>query len=316
MRKNLKKRQWNSQIIIGLFLCLPILLQAQYERPGSALGQFLKIGVSPRASAMGNAFIAASSGADGTYYNPAVLSRLQGFNVMMTHTEWFADINHDFAAAAYNFGRVGAFGISMTGFSTDLMKVRTPLQPEGTGETFFVSNYRVGVTYARNLTDRVSFGGTVNYVRMSLHSDFQEPAYSADISALYITGYRDFQFAMKIANFGSSVAFVNEEYPLPLNFTFGMAINALEQQNQTVLVSSEVMKPNDGQTLVKGGLEWEYNQLLFLRGGYQFNHDIATFAFGGGLRIEISDYTSQFDYALSQYGDLGTAHRFGVCLNF
>ncbi len=53
------------------------------------------------------------------------------------------------------------------------MKVRTPLQPDGTGETFYAGNYKFGLSYARFLTDRVTFGGTLNFVHMSLLFRFQ-----------------------------------------------------------------------------------------------------------------------------------------------
>ena len=59
--------------IIGPLLLLPALLFGQYNRPGSTDAQFLKIGVSPRATAMSDAYIAVVNGAEATYYNSAAL---------------------------------------------------------------------------------------------------------------------------------------------------------------------------------------------------------------------------------------------------
>ena len=108
-------------------------------------------------------------GADATYYNPAALPWLKKTDVVFNHTAWFAGINHEFAAAAMYIEDVGAFGLSVTALYTDEMKVRTPLQPEGTGETFYVGNYRFGLSYARFLTDRVTFGLTISYINMKLY---------------------------------------------------------------------------------------------------------------------------------------------------
>jgi hypothetical protein len=303
-----------SSIFI-LFL-IPLVLFAQYERPGSTDAQFLKIGVSPRAAGMGDAYISVAAGAEATYYNPAVLARIPRMDIAFAHTAWFAGINHEFAALARNFGIWGAFGLSVTALYTDEMEVRTPLQPDGTGETFYSGNYRFGLSYARYLTDHVSIGGTFNYINLSLYEDFKANAVAGDIAVLYVTDFRGFRFGMKIANFGSEVKFVNESYPLPTNFQFGLSLNAIQAENQTLLVSLSAIKPNDGQPLSQVGAEWNYNQLLYLRGGYQLNHDIATYAFGGGLRWGISDYVLQFDYSYSDYSLLGGAQRFGVSLGF
>ena len=301
--------------LTGLLLLIPFLVHGQYERPGSATAQFLKIDVSARAAAMGGAFIAIVEGAEGTYYNPAVLPHVKGISIAVTHNEWFDGINHEFLAMAYNFPYLGAIGISVTALYTDLMKVRTPLQPEGTGETFYTNDYRLGLSYARALTNRVTFGGTISYLNMKLYEGFSESVFSADIAVLYNTEYRDFRFGLMIANFGASVTYVNEEYPLPLSFTFGMGINAIEMESQTVVVSLTAVKPNDGQTLLRGGIEWGFLDLLFIRGGYKFNDDIATYSFGAGINLNVSDYNMMFNYSYSSYDQLGNSHRFGVNIN-
>jgi len=301
--------------IVLLLVFLPSLIFAQYERPGSSDAQFLKIGVSARAAAMGNAYIAAVDGAEAAYYNEAALARIVGTGIAFNHTKWFAGINHDFISAAHTFGRIGTFAVSFTTLYTDEMKVRTPLQPDGTGETFYATNYRVGISYARYLTDRVSFGGTINYINMSLYSGFSADAVSADISVLYVTNFRGFRFGMKIANFGSEVKFVNESYPLPTNFTFGLSMNAVQIDEQTVLVSFSAVKPNDGQPLGQLGTEWNFKNLLFIRGGYRLNHDVAGYSFGGGLQLDISNYNFKFDYSYSDFAMLGATHRFGIGLS-
>jgi len=302
--------------LIFVFVLFPSLGFAQYERPGSTDAQFLKIGVNARAAAMSDAYIAVVDGAEATYYNPAALARIRGTAVAFNHTRWFAGINHDFVAVAHTFGQNGTIGVSVTALYTDEMKVRTPLQPGGTGETFYASNYRVGVSYARYLTDRVTFGGTINYITMSLYSDFSADAVSVDIAVLYVAHFRGFRFGMKIANFGSEVKFVNESYPLPTNFTFGLSMNAIQGPDQKLLVSFSAMKPNDGRPLGQVGTEWNYRNTLFARAGYRLNHDVATYSFGGGLRMDIGGYHLRFDYAYSDFSLLGVAHRFSIGLIF
>ncbi len=297
---------------VVIFCLLPALLVGQYERPGSAAAPFLKIGVSPRAVGMGDAYIAVARGAEAAYYNPSALALMERGGISASHNDWFAGIDHDFLAAAYNFGRYGAFGFSMTSFRTEPMRVRTPLEPQGTGETFFVNNYRMGLSYARKLTDHVSFGGNLHFINMTLSQQFTERAYAADISTLYVTNFRDFSFGMRIANFGSSLTFVSEQYPLPLVFEFGLAMNAIQSGNQVVMTSLNARAQNDGKTLLSGGLEWKLFDHFFLRGGYYFNHEAAQYSLGSGVRMDIAGYDFGFHYAYSSYVLLGGAHRFGL----
>lgn len=298
--------------ILFIMLLVSGAVFAQYDRPGSTDGQFLKIGVSPRGSAMGESFIAAVEGAEAVYYNAAALAWVQGTDIVFNHTSWFAGINHEFASVAHNFGDIGTIGISAIGLYTDEMIVRTPLQPDGTGETFYAGNYKVGVTYSRYFTDKVTIGISLNYLNFSLGQGFSESAYCGDVAAMYTSDFRGFRFAMQISNFGSSVQFVNESYPLPTTFTFGAAMNALEFESQKLMVTFTADKPSDGSPQMRAGAEWNYNNILFLRGGYKFNHEVAKYSFGGGVKMDVIGASIRADYSYSDFSDLGIAHRFGL----
>ena len=303
-------------IVLMLLLCIPGLARAQYERPGSTAAQFLMIGTSARAAGMGEAYIAVAEGAESAHYNAANLGYLDGTDIVFNHTQWFAGINHEYVAVAHTLSPgIGTFALSVTALTTDEMSVRTPLQPEGTGETFYSSNTRFGLSYARMLTDRVSFGGTVHYVNMDLFADYAQSALAVDIATSYQSGFRGFRFGMKIANLGSEVKFINESYPLPTNFTFGATIDAVQQDMHRISVSGSAIKPNDSRPLGNVGAEYSFNDLLALRGGYFINHGVATFSFGGGLHLALSALDFRFDYGYSAFGELGTAHRFAVGLH-
>jgi hypothetical protein len=305
-----------KRTMIGMLLLLPGLLYGQYTRPGSTDAQFLKIGVSARGTGMADAYLAVVNGADATFYNAAALPWVPSRDVLFTHTSWFAGINHEFVAASQNLDDIGTFGLSVTALSTDEMKVRTPLQAEGTGETFYAGNYRFGLSYARFLTDRVTFGMTMSYINMKLYREFTADAFSLDIAVMYVSDFRGFRFALEIADFGSSIQYVNESYPLPTNFQFGLAMNAIEADDQKFLVSFTAVKPNEGEPQAQVGGEWNYQRMFFLRGGYHLNYSTATYAFGAGVAFSMSGIGVRADYAYNNYTTLGASHRFGLGLSF
>jgi len=305
-----------KRMVIGILLFLPVLLYAQYNRPGSTDAQFLKIGVSARGTGMADAYLASVEGAEATYYNPAAMPWIRNRDVVFTHTTWFAGINHEFAAATQNFDDIGSFGLSVTALYTDEMKVRTPLQPEGTGETFYVGNYRFGLSYSRFLTDRVTFGLTFSYLNMKLYREFTADAFSLDIAVMYVSDFRGFRFALAIADFGSNIQYVNESYPLPTNFQFGMAMNAIDGDDQKLLVSMAAVKPNEGEPQAQLGAEWNYQKMFFVRGGYRLNYSIATWSAGAGAAFTLEGLGLRADYSYSDYKTLGGSHRIGIGVSF
>jgi hypothetical protein len=303
-----------SVAFLGLLATLCIVatrsVRAQYERPGSSTAQFLDIGVSPRGESMAGSYVSVAEGAEGVYYNPAVLARIEGTDVSMTFTKWFADINHEFIAVAHNFGELSV-AFSATALQTGEMEVRTPLQPDGTGETFSAGSYRFGISLARSFTDHVCIGITGNYVRQFLFRDFSEGAYAGDIALLYDTGVRNLKFGFLFSNFGSNVTFVNESYPMPTSFSFGISVNALEFDEHALLVSLSAKKPNDGKPRLAGGMEYNFGRMFFARGGYH-DDEVKTFDAGVGVRIHIDNYLLHLDYSYSAFQALGGAQRIGL----
>lgn len=294
------------------FILVPYFLWAQYERPGSAGGQFLVIDVSPRAAAMAGAYLSVTNGAEAVYYNPAAIVYIPNLALSATHTQWFAGINSEFVSAVINMDGIGSFGLIFTSLMTDEMQVRTPLQPDGTGETFYSAYYRFGIAYGRKLTNHVSFGGTINYIYGSLYKEFNASAVSADIAVLYVTNFHGFRFGMKIEHFGSEMKYINESYPLPTNFQFGLSMNAWDTEDYAILVSGRAIKPNVGKPLGSIGLELKLLKHIFVRGGYQINSDVQTFSFGAGLQWQVLNQDFTFDYSYSDYSLLGGTHRFGL----
>ena len=284
----------------------------QYERPGSSAAQFLDIGVNPRAESMAGAFISMTSGAGACYYNPAALTMLAGPAFEISHTNWFADISHDYVAVALPFGRNRGIGLSFTSMITDEMIVRTPLQPDGTGETFFSGNYRFGVSMGQKLTDNVSLGVNLNYVELILFRHYKQEVYAGDVSVLYDAKIRNFKFGFKIANFGSDVKYIHESYPMPTSFVFGVSGNLIEKGANTIALSTNAYKPNDGSPKGVLGLEYGLNSMYFVRGGYHIDDPVKSFALGAGAKINTPFLPISVNYSITDYGPLGLNQRLGL----
>ncbi len=345
----MKKSRPNKQIPILLaaaFLCLlayPGVIPAQ-TNVGTTAAQFLKIEVGPRAVAMGGNFVATADDATSLFWNPAGAGIITERMLTFGHTEWFADISHDFFGMVVPWSQ-GAIGLSVIALSTGEMEQTTLEEPEGTGTFFDFSDIAFGLTYARPLTDRFSVGITGKYIS---ESAFNESAstFAVDMGTMLDVGYEGLRIGMSISNFGGRMRLdgrdltrgedtnddgdtdtetylATQDWALPLVFRVGTAINIVGNEkglwrNPENRVTFEVdgIHPNDNVERMGFGAEYAWKEMLFFRSGYKVKHDIESFAWGGGFKISTHSFGVSVDYAYADLGDLDSVQRFSVSIAF
>ena len=111
---------------------------------------------------MGGAFAATASDVTSLYWNPAGASRMESNSALFSHSRWFADITYNWVGSVINLGSMGAFGASVTYLDYGDIEVTTMSEQDGTGEFYSATDLALALTYAYNLTDRFSVGGSVN----------------------------------------------------------------------------------------------------------------------------------------------------------
>lgn len=296
------------------------------QRAGISTAQFLKIGVGGRAAALGESFIAISDDASALYWNPAGLAQFKKNQVMFSHNIWLVDINHDFIGIVYHLDGDNTFGASLTALTTDDMPVTTEFAPFGTGEYFGYSDIAVSISYARKMTEQFSFGGTVKYIEETLDK-LKMRGVMIDLGTYYKTGLGSSRFAVTVSNFGAELAPDGEvvlignrkqsewqSFAPPTIFRIGFAIEPYESAEHRVTTSIQLNHPNDNSENVVLGLEYGWQKMLFIRGGYKFNVDEQNYSFGAGLNVPISIAEFTFDYAFANFERLGSTHRFSIIL--
>ena len=295
------------------------------QRVGISSFTFLKIGVGARAIAMGEAFSASADDASALFWNPAAAVQLEGLQVMVSHTEWFADVRHEFGGAVYHLTPEDAVGLSVIALTTDEMPRTTTTMPQGTGEQFGYLDLAVGATYSRKMTNQFSFGVTARYVREQLAELFMQTMVF-DLGAYYLTGFGTSRFAIVVSSFGSGaspkgsvdvtgVGTVDEfeEFPPPTQFRLAFAMEPVMTETHRLTTSVQLNHPNDNAENVGLGLEYGWNDMLFVRAGYRFNVGEQEWpSFGLGVKVPSELGTIGFDYGAAHYGVLGFAHRFSL----
>ena len=299
-----------------------------FEKVGTVGFQFLEIGAGSRGAAMGEAMVAATEGIESLYWNPAGLRHLNGPTLLFSQAMWPADITHQFVGYAMRPGFVqGIVGVSVTTLSMDPMLVRTATNPEGVGVKFDCGDIAIGVTYAREFTDKFSAGGTLKWVHSSLGDlsvlgepgleDYFVETVLFDLGTLYDTGFRSLRVGLTIQNMGPEATYIEEAVPVPVTFKFGVAMNVFETPGQAVKVSAEFKHPADTDEKIQVGAEYDLNDTYFLRAGYKLNYDEETFTAGAGARVVVGSLGRLgLDYSYSDFGYLGGVHRMSVSMEF
>jgi opacity protein-like surface antigen len=331
---------------VGLAVLLSCLLTAQLfpqslSKSGTTAAQFLKIGVGARAIGMGGAFTATADDITALYWNPAGLAQVYGHQAYFNHVNWFADVKVDYAAISSHFGDFGAIGAFVDVLSMEQMPVRTIELPEGTGEYFDAGGITVGVSYARALTDQFSIGFNAKYIRENIWHE-SAAGFGLDVGTMYrIPVLNELRLAASMCNFGTKMKMsgrdnivitpagptgtnlVNtdlemDEWSLPLVFRIGVAADLVKDGTSRVTVGLDAIHPNDNTESLNTGMEYSWNEIIFLRGGWKalFEQDTEQrFTLGAGFHYRAADVVRlMVDYAYQDWGRLKEVHyiSFGV----
>lgn len=316
---------------------------SDYSRVGQAGWQFLKLPTDARFAAMGGIISATGRGtASSALGNPASLVNVDArtLSASFSSMNWIADIKYMSGAIAKNFGRYGVFGLSIIALDYgDMERTIYEEQFDDLGQstgislpvfnlgTFSGSDFAIGLSYARQMTDRLQVGMNARIVQETL-DDATTSNWSIDVGTLYYTGIKTFRISMVGRNFGPDADFV--EYAerigipamrvrMPIVFVLGAAIDVIEEKDGSPhfwTLVAEFTHPNDGEEKLNFGTEYSFMNFAMLRGGYRFNYDEEGLTLGAGLRVHFSDFSFLLNYAYIDFGHLNEVQMFSAEFSF
>lgn len=339
-----KNRLRCSTIVLAMSLTLTAGAHSGiFPKAGTTAATFLKIGVGARPMALGGNYVALANDASALYWNPAGIMHVEGLAFSGTHTEMFAGINHDYISFAAKLNDASAIGIDLIYLNSGDIEQTTLQEQDGTGIFYDASDFSLGLTYARKLSDRFTVAVKGKYIQQSIFNE-QASTFAVDFGTLYKTGYRGLTIGMNFANFGGSMRMTGndltevredpvtgtlvdtelktENWPLPILFRVGVAMNLVgpesgffENPQSRLTLAVDGNHPNDNSETIGSGLEYAWNELLFLRFGYVVNHDVENISFGSGLQWRASGWTLRIDYAYSHLEILEDVQRFTLSVD-
>jgi len=325
-------------MIMGVLIFASSGNAQQFSKIAQSGMKWLSIPIGARGAALGNAYTAGSADASAVFWNPAALALVENGHVFVNRTQWIADINLNAASVSYEVEGLGTFGIHFmsvdwgtfkgTEFTGDLSLYKT------TG-TFSPEDLAIGISYARRISDKFLVGGNIKYISEDLQGghigtltnprqyDAKLNAIAFDFGTLFYTGYKDLRFGVSIQNISAEYKYRYEAFPLPLTFKFGLAMDLAksfflgEESDQSVTLHVDAVHPRDFSERLHFGLEYGFQQMIFLRAGYKTNYDEEDLSLGAGIRYDISDnYELGVDYSYISFENFDAVHMFSFDFGF
>ncbi len=320
--------------IYGVLILLLFALQTFAQEKLAQTGlQFLEIGVSPRAEAMGGAFVIAGNNSDAMFYNPAGMTKIdKKFDLVFNRVQWFADIAYNALGISYKpaDGLYGVFGINIINTDYGIFKgTRVAHNDQGFEDTgnFTPSALAIGLSYANQLTDKFSIGGQIKYVGQYLGTNIHEiggaeienrvSGLTFDFGLIYKTGLKGFDFGMSIKNFATDFKYEEYAFEAPLTFRVGLLLNVLEvfnvsSANHALLLAVDAVHPRDYDEHLDLGAEYRLFNTLLLRTGYKVNYSEQSFTAGVGITTQIIGVNLRLNYAYGSFGIWSNVQRISI----
>ncbi len=291
-------------------------------------GEFMYLGAGARGTSLGGAYGALVNDASASYWNPAALSEVKGFQLQFMNSKQFiSSIQTNYLAVSHPYDDGAVIGLSLYFLTVNNIQNtasagvfdQTTLELVGLDESkirsFNTGDYILSASYSRRWNEQLSWGATLKMLYRDF--DFTTAAgMGLDIGLLYrVRGLRLSAVARDIT--GTLIAWNSGEkqwvsptiglgaaWPLvleSLSLTFSPTVGAQFMGEGRDFAAQTSVGPFSADFMA--GLEINYNDVISIRAGMD-----ALQRLNAGIGLKLPHIS--FDYAFTAYAnELGNIHR-------
>lgn len=295
------------------------------DRAGTSAAPYLLLPLSARTAALGNTLTGGAanmSGVEALQANPAALMVNDGTNAQFSRMEYVADIGVNYFGVAQRFGNNNvALSVSFWDFGD--IPLTEENMPEITDQTFSATNVVIGLSLARQFTDRISAGFTLKGINENIET-MSATGVAVDAGMTYVVGESGLRFGVSLKNFGPEMSFSgsgldtrtptgteNTEIPtsistlgseLPSLLNFGATYTRQFAGDISITGLANFRSRAYDLDQYAFGLEAGYANLFFVRGGAEITSEMDLSFYegwnvGAGLNLDLSGVRLGLDYA-------------------
>jgi hypothetical protein len=327
-----------KKIIILVFILTVqiILAQPKASKIASMPGAFSRLGFGARGIGMGNAMSAVTDGNLVSYYNPA-LSVFQDGNLFQTSYSFlsfdrslnFLSFTKRFDLFSYNKTNPrSSAGISIGIINSGVGNIQGRDNDGVATENLSTSENQFFLAFANRFSDKLSIGLAIKFYYYKLYQDISATSVGLDFGGLYRFN-ENWNLSLMISDINSKYKWDsspiygqsggNSEDNFPILKKIGLSYS---EKNIGLIASVEFENSNGGTNILRGGIEYNIIDKLFIRAGVdQFNLRNSDFpakpAFGFSYFKDFNKIIIGVDYAfmVEQYSSQDR-HIVGLSVNF
>ncbi len=274
-------------VLFILHLWGAALAHAQEKRQYA--GAFMRLGVGPRALALGGAWTAQANSPSALYWNPAGLARLHKPMMMFAVNKLDLGRQQNFISAVLRTSS-GAFSLGWLGFSITGIEARAGNTTEA-DYTFANSENAVFISYAQRLGRYFSVGANLKLYYHTLNKQ-QGVGRGFDVAALFVpTRYLRIGISLReISDYLNWSGGYRDDFPRSIQAGIAVA------PNSSFAFTLDAVQIGDGTVRPAIGLELSPAGTLPLRIGFNRDH----FTAGAGLRTRLQNTQLNIDYSYAR----------------
>jgi hypothetical protein len=298
--------------VCSLFLILGLTSGAFAisDNAGTSSGDFLRLPAGARPAGMGEAFSAVADGPYSLYFNMGGLASVKQQEILVAHTMYYLDVNHEYLAYVCPF-KAGGLGASFTYLGTTFEKRTAANDTEIPDSNGNVGEMALSVGYGQELLWGINGGLGLKYISSSLDGN-TATSIAADL------GFQkeikeNIKVGLAITNLAGSLKYITDAVSVENTLDLGISEKDYLLKNLLVALDYKTLLNMSGQTVNLGAEyiwtinnEWAFGP----RAGYISQGAAIT----AGLGFMYKDY--ELDYAFNSQADLGLTNRVSLGIKF
>lgn len=297
-----EKNMKNINKIISLSLFVILFISTSYagnkQRIGQAGANELLINPWAQYSGLGGANVGNTAGIEGVFINVAGTAHLNRTELAFSNSNWLsgADISVNAFGIAQKIGDVGVLSLTVMTMDWGEIERTFVVKPDGDGTTYHPNYTNIGISYAKEFSNSIYGGATLKIVSENT-SDIGAAGVALDAGIQYITGANEqIKFGVTMKNVGPTMKMSGDgmafrgqtdvdapimtmemrsaEYELPSLISLGASYDFFLAELHTLTVMGTFTENSFSKNQYKGGVQYNFRDMLILRGGYVYEEGI------------------------------------------
>ncbi len=312
-------------ILAAALFCTYIYADISSPYLGVKGANFLKIGLSPRAEAMGSSYVSYNTrDINSLYYNPAGLAGLDRTEFQFSSLDWIDNVTINYLAFATPIEKIrGIFSSSFTvlylspityynDWGEDIGALSFYNLAFSTGYSKKIGNYHAGLNI-KYIFQKIAHKNNTG-IAFDIGGIHKFNPFSINIMNKYLPIIRDFKIGWVLKNVGSKAGADD----LPTSFEFGYSLRLMKDLNFSLTIIKPVYVIEsllDSDYKMNLGSEYLFKKIFYIRNGYKFNYDIPNnFTTGFGVKTKFYNGIIEADYAYAAYTYLEKTNKISITL--